>query len=363
MRVGVSANLSAAFVRSVLDYDPVTGRLTWRLRSDRLRAWNSRFVGRETGTSYQYGAKQVRINDRLYLAHRVAWLHHYGEWPVSGIDHINGDPGDNRIVNLRLADHSQNGQNRGAQKNNSSGFKGVTYDKKNKKWRAKISVSGKHYDLGRHETAELAALAYERAVVELHSGFGRLKPESDRPCKPTTSLIRAPVNYDTADLVRSVLDYNPDTGIFLWRRRPDRTEAWNAEFAGREAGYLNAGYRVIRINKLCTYQATRLAWLLTHGTWPPADKHVDHINGNPHDNRAINLRLASIAENARNRGAQSNNALGLKGVRFEAARGLYRVQIVVDGKQRIVGRFRTKKEASDAYERACLRYHGEFAKT
>jgi hypothetical protein len=88
------------------------------------------------------------------------------------IDHINGDKLDNRKINLRVLTCSQNAMNRGPQMNNSSGYKGVIFDRSRNKWRAEICVNKKRKYLGRYETAEEAALAYNQASIKYHGEFG-----------------------------------------------------------------------------------------------------------------------------------------------------------------------------------------------
>lgn len=87
------------------------------------------------------------------------------------IDHINGDRLDNRKSNLRICTCSQNVMNRGPQANNSSGFKGVIFDKSRNKWRAEICVDKKRIYLGRYETAEKAAEAYNFAAIKYHGEY------------------------------------------------------------------------------------------------------------------------------------------------------------------------------------------------
>lgn len=89
------------------------------------------------------------------------------------VDHINGDTLDNRRANLRLATNAENLRNRGKNKNNTSGYKGVTWDKYRQKWQARIKVNGKLLDLGRFETAEDAARTYDESARELHGEFAQ----------------------------------------------------------------------------------------------------------------------------------------------------------------------------------------------
>lgn len=104
-------------------------------------------------------------------AHRLAWFFMTGEWPILDIDHINGDRSDNRWSNLRLANDSQNGANKRRYKNNKSGFKGVIWDARHKRFKAQLKKDGKVLNLGRYHTAEEAHEAYCKAAATLHGDF------------------------------------------------------------------------------------------------------------------------------------------------------------------------------------------------
>jgi hypothetical protein len=111
-----------------------------------------------------------------------------------------------------------------------------------------------------------------------------------------------------ADYVRKRLEYDPDTGVFIWKPRDvRRTEdkIWNARFSGEVAGtILNTGYRRIGIDGKY-YGAARLAWLYVHGEWPKNE--IDHINRVRDDDRLVNLRDVTHTDNQNNR--KSNNGL------------------------------------------------------
>jgi len=103
----------------------------------------------------------------------LAWLFVHGFDPPQQIDHINGIRDDNRIANLRLATVAENSQNVGKQSNNKSGFKGVHWHARGKKFRAQIMANGKSKSLGLFHTAAEAAAAYDIAAAELHGEFAR----------------------------------------------------------------------------------------------------------------------------------------------------------------------------------------------
>jgi hypothetical protein len=164
-------------LRSIYDYDPDRGLFTFRRRmgADKSTAmWNGRCAGRLAGKADSRGYLQLRVGGpRAYLAHRLAWLYVYGEWPNFGLDHINGDPLDNRIVNLRPADASENAMNRKTRSDNLTGMKGVSYHRGTNAYVARIQRDGKRVSIGYFPTKEEAASAYAIAANKLHGEFAR----------------------------------------------------------------------------------------------------------------------------------------------------------------------------------------------
>jgi len=151
--------LSFEQVSVALDYDPETGIFTWKQKKIGRR--------RKVGTINGHGHRTVMLDGRLYYLHRLAWLLSYGKWPVKDVDHLDGDPSNNRLVNLREATCSQNVGNARRSKANTSGFKGVTWHKRLGKWQAQIMVDRCNHHLGYHLTAEAAHVAY-CAAAHLH---------------------------------------------------------------------------------------------------------------------------------------------------------------------------------------------------
>lgn len=119
------------------------------------------------------GYYRLTVDGKVYYCHRLAWLLHTAQEPVGLVDHINGDKSDNRINNLRLCTHQQNLLNRGKNKNNTTGFKGVTLIKSTGRFCAHIAIDRVNKHLGVYATAEAAAAAYARAAAKLHGEYAR----------------------------------------------------------------------------------------------------------------------------------------------------------------------------------------------
>lgn len=162
------------------------------------------------------------------------------------------------------------------------------------------------------------------------------------------------VNDLSAEYVRSILHYNPVTGIFSWR-----VSLSNRCIAGSIAGSSrNNGRRQISIEGR-DYLSARLAWLYMTGDWPPFD--IDHRDRNKGNDRWKNLRPATRSQNHFNRSAYRNNTSGFKGVSCDRARQQFAADIRANGKRIRLGRFPTAEEAAAAYQNAATREHGEFA--
>lgn len=155
--------LTAERVRELFHYDPETGLFTRRVSR---RAGTK--AGDIAGGIKPSGYRVIWIGAN-HMAHRLAWLYVHGVWPDGHIDHINQVKDDNRIANLRIATRSENMQNRRMYKNNASGFRGVYWLKKHKRWTAKIVANGKKSYLGFYLTPEEAYAAYCKAAAELHT--------------------------------------------------------------------------------------------------------------------------------------------------------------------------------------------------
>jgi hypothetical protein len=152
-------------LKSLLHYSPDTGVFTWVVRRSGIKANGI------AGSIHHTGYIHIKVKSKLYAAHRLAWLYIHGSFPVDGIDHINGVRNDNRIINLRPATKAENGFNQGMASHNSSGYKGVSWHKRTKKWFARCNVNGKTCFIGCFDRPEDASLAYQNFARINHGEF------------------------------------------------------------------------------------------------------------------------------------------------------------------------------------------------
>lgn len=160
-----------ARIRELLDYDPLTGIFRWKSKPDGHRA--KYVAGEIAGSIDKDGYRVICIDYAVYRAHRLAWAMFHDEEPPDYPDHRNLNCDDNRIENLREATNQGNMANGRRRKNNSSGFKGVYWNKKLSKWNACIRVNGTTKWLGSFTTVELAAAAYAGAASQNFGEFAR----------------------------------------------------------------------------------------------------------------------------------------------------------------------------------------------
>lgn len=153
----------------------------------------------------------------------------------------------------------------------------------------------------------------------------------------------------TQERLKELLHYDPETGVFIWL-----VGRGGGAKAGDVAGSFDAKGYIVIVIKGAIYRAHRLAWLYIYGEWP--EYQVDHENREKKDNRIINLRAATNAENCRNQGKAKNNTSGITGVAWRENCGHWWAQIMVDGKSIYLGSFKDKFEAICARMSANNRY-------
>jgi len=154
-------------LKSLLRYNPETGLIYW------IAKGKGKIKKKAAGTLLHSGYLGISIGPKRWQAHRVAWALHHGDWPKDQVDHINGVRTDNRISNLREATNSQNGKNLGLSKANTSGVKGVSFEKYTNRWKATIRVEGKSISLGRFGSIEDAVLARKNAEQHYFKEWNR----------------------------------------------------------------------------------------------------------------------------------------------------------------------------------------------
>lgn len=141
-------------IRNKLDYDPLSGVFTWRVSNK-----GHRKAGDVAGHLTDKGYVSVKVDQQSYAAHRLAWALVNGRSPQGEIDHIDGNPANNAITNLRVASRVQNARNKKGS--------GVRFDQG--RWLARIGLNYKTFYLGRYDTEEEAKAAVNAARL-LHSG-------------------------------------------------------------------------------------------------------------------------------------------------------------------------------------------------
>lgn len=163
-------------LKQVFHYDPDTGKFTYISRtSNRVK------VGNTAGSKVKPKKKTylaVNIKCKFYYLHRLAWLYIYGSFPINEIDHVNGNGSDNRIVNLREVDSTNNNRNMKLFCTNKSGIVGVSWHKALNKWSSQIHINYEKIHLGYFDNILDAAMARNKAEIKygFHKNHG-----SDRP--------------------------------------------------------------------------------------------------------------------------------------------------------------------------------------
>jgi hypothetical protein len=154
-------------LKELLSYCPETGEFRY------LADGNNQYTkaGALAGSINGHGRRYIKIDGVQYSSHRLAWLYVNGLFPDKDIDHIDCDPLNNRIENLRLCNDSENQANRGARKNNKVGLKGVNWCNTRKKYVAQIQKNGKGKTIGRYDCKAAAHFAYLVESDKIHGEY------------------------------------------------------------------------------------------------------------------------------------------------------------------------------------------------
>lgn len=160
----------------------------------------------------------------------------------------------------------------------------------------------------------------------------------------------------TAERLREMLSYSPETGLFVWRHCESMRKSRNSRVAGKPAGNRHSeGYLTISFGRDNLY-AHRMAWLYVYGELPKGI--IDHINGIRTDNRIANLRDTTRAVNMQNyRAASKNSKSGLLGAYYNKSSKRYNSELTISGRRIRLGSFDTAEEAHAAYVKAKRRHH------
>ena len=150
----------------LVEYNPDSGDILSRIdRGSRCKK------GKVLGTKNATGHIVLQLDKRMYLAHRLAWFYCFKEWPIGIIDHIDRDPSNNRLDNLREATKATNNYNSKLYNTNTTGIKGAFFDCRRNKYYSQIVFNGKKTWLGYFNTSEEAGSAYAVAAKNLHGEF------------------------------------------------------------------------------------------------------------------------------------------------------------------------------------------------
>ena len=172
------------YLNECFRYDQKTGYLFWKFRPrshfntlHTMNAVNGRFANAISGSPDTCGYIMVTVNGKKRLAHRLIWCLITGAYPPNQIDHINHNPADNRIINLRLATGEENQRNQSLNCKNTSGFTGVTWNKAGQKWKAQFRINGECIFLGYFTDKSEAIKSREKANIKygFHPNHGGSK--------------------------------------------------------------------------------------------------------------------------------------------------------------------------------------------
>lgn len=159
--------ITQEYLKEILSYDKETGLFKWNVSRCNVKD------GSVAGKTRKDGYVVIGIDKKHYLSHRLAWLYEYGKFPERFLDHIDGNPSNNKLCNLREANDSENAFNTKIRKDNTSGCKGIDFLKSINKYRARIRLNKKEIHLGVFDDLELAKLVVSEARQKYCKNFAR----------------------------------------------------------------------------------------------------------------------------------------------------------------------------------------------
>lgn len=164
--------LTGSWLERTISYNPETGEWHWI----KCTTHNSNMNGEIAGNVRSDGYRKIRIGGTAYYSGRLAWLWMTGKWPKEEIDHIDRDPSNDKWDNLREATSSDNKCNQRMRSTNTSGFRGISWNKKLCKWVAYASTS----QLGAFDNLEAAIAVRDRAAAQIQGAFAQLNTQTER---------------------------------------------------------------------------------------------------------------------------------------------------------------------------------------
>jgi len=159
-------------LKELFNYDPLTGVVTRKVKTS-----NSTKIGEVVGSLSAVGYLHAKVDSKSYRLHRLAYFYMTGNWP-NIIDHINGVKNDNRWANLRSCTQQQNTFNQKISSNNTSGFKGVSWVSKSKKWYVTVAGHKPNAHVGSFDSLEEAASVAKRVQAEVHGVYACIRQEN-----------------------------------------------------------------------------------------------------------------------------------------------------------------------------------------
>jgi hypothetical protein len=158
--------------------------------------------------------------------------------------------------------------------------------------------------------------------------------------------------------LKEFLDYNPETGIFIWKKTTNPRIKVGSEAGCEKVKTKNLVYREIKFNYI-QYRAHRLAYYMYHGI-DPRNNDIDHEDRNGLNNKINNLRLATHSDNSKNRSIAENNTSGVTGVTWDKRRGKWQAQLKLNGKHKFLGYYLNIQDAAQARKEGEKKYFGKF---
>lgn len=174
--------LTQTRLRELFDYNPETGIFTRRPPAKRKAGNRLSYFNKPAGSLHNiHGYVSIHIDGEKFRASRLAWLYMTGEWPQHEVDHINGNRANDSWANLREANSSEQKMNTAIRSDNTSGVKGIGWNKRQGKWHARIKAYGVQTHLGYFDDLEQAKAARKAAEVRIHGEFAKLDSLSINP--------------------------------------------------------------------------------------------------------------------------------------------------------------------------------------